>query len=103
MTDKTGYLLCLFSIICMFIAPIVSFFIACMFMNGDISGAVTGAYAYMLVSDIVTYLAAWALAIIARIKYKSTFGLALIIIYAGLLALTIVGAIVLLCVFVGVI
>ena len=70
-------------------------------MNGDISGATADAYGVMIPLDIVSYIAAWVLAIISRVKYKNRFSLVLIIIYGALFALSVIGIIVLLCIFVG--
>ena len=50
-------------------------------MSGDISGATADAYGVMIPLDIASYIAAWALAIISRVKYKNRFSLVLIIIY----------------------
>ena len=96
-----GTRLCVISLICMFLAPIVIFLIARRFMNGDISGATADAYGVMIPLDIASYIAAWALAIISRVKYKNRFSLVLIIIYGSLLALSVIGIIVLLCFFIG--
>ena len=96
-----GTRLCVISLICMFLAPIVIFLIAGRFMNGDISGATADAYGVMIPLDIVSYIAAWVLAIISRVKYKNRFSLVLIIIYGSLLALSVIGIIVLLCFFIG--
>ena len=85
----------------MFLAPIVIFLIAGSFMSGDISGATADAYGVMIPLDIAAYIAAWALAIISRAKYKNRFSLVLIIIYGSLLALSVIGIIVLLCFFIG--
>ncbi len=71
-------------------------------MNGDISGATAGAYKVMLPLDIVSYLIAWALAIIARIQYKNKFSLVLIILYGSLLALGVIGVLLFLIVFLGI-
>ena len=96
-----GTRLCVISLICVFLAPIVIFLIAGRFMRGDISGATADAYGVMIPLDIASYIAAWALAIISRVKYKNRFSLVLIIIYGSLLALSVIGIIVLLCFFIG--
>jgi hypothetical protein len=85
----------------MFVMPVVAFMVAGIFMNGDISGATAAAYGGMIPVDIVSYIAAWVLAIIARAKFKSKFALILLIIYGILLALGIIGVIVLLGIFIG--
>lgn len=51
--------------------------------------------------DIASYIVAWVLAIISRVKYKNRFSLILIIIYGSLLALSVIGIIVLFCIFMG--
>ena len=96
-----GTKLCVISLLCMFLAPIVIFLIAGTFMNGDISGATASAYGVMTLLDIASYIAAWILAIISMVKYKNRFSLVLIIIYGSILALSLIGIIVLFCVFMG--
>ena len=96
-----GTRLCVISLICMFLAPIVIFLITGRFISGDISGETADAYGVMIPLDIASYIAAWALAIISRVKYKNRFSLVLIIIYGSLLALSVIGIIVLLCFFIG--
>ena len=96
-----GTRLCVISLICMFLAPIVIFLIAGSFMSGDISGATADAYGVMIPLDIASYIVAWVLAIISRVKYKNRFSLILIIVYGSLLALSVIGIIVLLCFFIG--
>ena len=96
-----GTKLCVISLLCMFLAPIVIFLIAGTFMSGDISGATASAYGVMTLLDIASYTAAWILAIISMVKYKNRFSLVLIIIYGSILALSLIGIIVLFCVFMG--
>ena len=96
-----GTKLCVISLLCMFLAPIVIFLIAGTFMSGDISGATASAYGVMTLLDIASYIAAWILAIISMVKYKNRFSLVLIIIYGSILALSLIGIIVLFCVFMG--
>ena len=96
-----GTRLCVISLLCMFIAPIVIFLIAGRFMSGDISGATASAYGVMIPLDIASYIAAWILAIISRVKYKNRFSLVLMIIYGSILALSLIGVVVLLCIFIG--
>ena len=100
--DKGGTKLCVISLLCMFLAPIVIFIIAGMFMSGDISGATADAYGVMIPLDFVAYIAAWVLAIISNVKYKNTFSLVLIIIYSVLLVLSAIGIFVLFGVFIGI-
>lgn len=99
--DKGGTKLCVISLLCMFLAPIVIFIIAGMFMSGDISGATADAYGVMIPLDFIVYIVAWVLAVISRIKYKNTFSLVLIIIYSVLLVLSVVGIALLFGVFIG--
>ena len=99
--DNKGTRLCVISLLCMFLAPIVIFLIAGTFMSGDISGTTASAYGVMIPLDIASYIAAWILAIISRVKYKNRFSLVLIIIYGSLLALSVIGITILLCVFIG--
>ena len=75
-----GTRLCVISLLCMFVVPIVIFLIAGRFMSGDISGATAGAYGVMIPLDMASYIAAWVLAI---------------------LALSLIGIIALFCVFIG--
>ena len=99
--DKGGTKLCVISLVGMFLAPIVIFIIAGMFMSGDISGATADAYGVMIPLDFIAYIVAWVLAVISRIKYKNTFSLVLIIVYSVLLVLSITGIIVLFGIFIG--
>ena len=99
--SNNGTKLCVISLVCMFLVPIVIFLIAGRFMSGDISGATAAAYGVMIPLDIASYIVAWVLAIISRVKYKNTFSLVLIIIYGSLLAISVIGTVVLLCVFIG--
>ena len=99
--DNKGTKLCVISLLCMFLTPLVVFMIAGNFMSGDISGTTASVYGVIIPLDIASYIAAWALAIISRVKYKNRFSLVLIIIYGSLLALSVIGIIVLLCIFIG--
>ena len=99
--DNKGTRLCIISLLCMFLAPLVVFMIASNFMSGDISGTTASVYGLMIPLDIAFYIAAWVLAIISRVKYKNRFSLILIIIYGSLLALSVIGIIVLFCGFIG--
>ena len=99
--DNKGTKLCVISLLCMFLAPLVVFMISSIFMSGDISGTTASVYGLMIPLDIAFYIAAWVLAIISRVKYKNRFSLILIIIYGSLLALSVIGIIVLFCDFMG--
>ena len=70
-------------------------------MSGDISGATADVYGVMIPLDFASYIAAWVLAIISRVKYKNRFSLVLIIIYGSLLALSVIGIIALICMIIG--
>ena len=98
---QNGTKLCVISLLCMFAVPIVIFAIAGIFMSGDISGATASAYGVMIPLDIASYIAAWVLAIIARVQYKNRFSLVLLILYGSILALAGIGAILLFCAFMG--
>lgn len=60
--------------------PIATFLIAAILTKGDILGVTGAAYEGLHLVDIVSYIAAWALVIIARVKYKSKFAQNLLII-----------------------
>ena len=96
---KKSNQICIISLICMFVMPVISFLISG--GNGDISGATAAAWGRMTIMNIAAYIAAWVLAIVSRIKYKNTFSLVLIIIYAALLSVSMIGIIILFCIFVG--
>ncbi len=76
-----GTTLCIISLICMFVAPLLIFIIGASFMSGDISGATADAYGMITLLDIAAYIAAWVLAIVSRAKFKNRFSLVLLIVY----------------------
>ena len=88
---NTGTTLCIISLLCMFVLQIISFFVMGSFANGDISGVTASALKAEAVLDIAGFIAAWILAIVARVNHKNTFSLVLIIIYSVMLALGIFG------------
>ena len=98
-TKNKGTLLCIISLVCMFVLPVI--FLLISGGNGDISGATARAQGIMIRLDICSYLAAWILAIVSRAKYKNTFSLVLLIIYGSILALSIIGAVILFVVMLG--
>ena len=99
MMVKKSNQLCIISLICMFVMPVVNLLISG--GNGDISGATAAAWGRMITMNIAAYVVAWILAIVSRVRYKKTFSLVLIIIYGVLLGITIMGVIFLFCVFMG--
>ena len=101
MNSNKGTLLCVLSLLCMFLAPIIIFIIGAAFMSGDISGATADAYAGIFFWDGVSYIAAWVLAIVSRARYKNKFSLVLLIVYGALLGLSIIGIGLLLLLFAG--
>ena len=84
--------------------PIATFLIAAILTKGDILGVTAAAYEYegMRFVDIVSYIAAWALVIIAWVKYKSKFAQNLLIIYGILHVLGVIGVIVVFCILIGI-
>ncbi|MBO4900456.1 MAG: hypothetical protein J5509_09200 [Lachnospiraceae bacterium] len=98
-TDNKGTTLCIISLICMFVLPIIFFVV--FGGNGDISGATARAHGIQIRLDIISFIAAWVLAIISRATYKNKFSLVLIILYGSLLALSIIGVVVLLLIMLG--
>ena len=83
--------LCIISLICMFVIPLVS---TLLFRgNGDISGATASAYDLNTKISLISYIIAWILAIAARKKYNTKFSRVLIIIYSVLFAVLIIAII----------
>ena len=99
-TNNNGTILCIISLICMFVLPIIFFFVSG--GNGDISGATAAAFSVMTRLDLLAYVAAWVLAIVSRVKYKNTFSLVLIIIYGAMLGAALIGFVVLILIMLGV-
>lgn len=82
--------------------PIATFLIAVILTKGDILGVSAAEYEGMNLVDLVSYIAAWALVIIARVKYKSKFAQNLLIIYGILHVLGVIGVIVVFCILIGI-
>ena len=99
--NDAGTKLCIMSLICMFIVPIIVFIIGASFMSGDISGATADAYSVIIKLDILSCIVAWGLAIYSRMTYMNRFSLVLLIIYGSLLALFVIGIIVFICIVMG--
>ena len=99
---NNGKILCIISLVCMFAMPVVIFAVAGLFMSGDISGATAAAYSAMVPFQGAAYVAAWVLAIVARVKYKNTFSLVLLIIYGSLAALAVFGVVALVLIMLGI-
>lgn len=78
--NKNANILCIISLILNFLMPIATFLIAVILTKGDILGVSAAEYEGMNLVDLVSYIAAWALVIIARVKYKSKFAQNLLII-----------------------
>lgn len=91
--NNNGPIICIFSLGFMFLMPAFNFMFGSMFMNGDISGSTARGFGIMIGLDIISYIAAWALAILARVRYRSKFGLVLLIIYGAMTVLSIVAVI----------
>ena len=90
-------ILCIISLVCMFVVPIISFIVLDLMDGSSMSEKLLN-----LISNVATcimgasYLVAWILMIIVRAKYKKNkFGLILMIIYLIMLALTVIAAIIL--------
>ena len=92
-------ILWIISLVCMFVMPIIFFMISG--GNGDISSSTARAYELVIFLDFLSYIAAWVLAIISRIKYKNIFSMVLIIIYGSLLVFSIIWFVILIGIFVG--
>ena len=102
MNNKNANILCIISLILNFIMPVVTFLIVAILTKGDILGATAAAYEGINLVEIVSYIAAWALVIIARVKYKSKFAQNLLIIYGILHVLGVIGVIVVFCILFGI-
>jgi hypothetical protein len=82
--------------------PIATFLIAVILTKGDILGVSAASYEGMNLVGIVSYIAAWALVIIAWVKYKSKFAQNLLIIYGIIHVLSLIGVIVVFCILIGI-
>ena len=93
--SNTGTILCIISLICKLAAPVaagIAVFILD-YIDGSTVIDVINSIVYLLVG--AADIAAWVLVIVARVKYKNTFSLVLLIIYLVLLALFVIGTIIL--------
>ena len=75
--------------------PLFTGIITGIFSTGDISNTYEVLYSILSLLSGASWIAAWVLVIVARVKYKNTFSLVLLIIYLVLLALLIIGTIIL--------
>lgn len=79
---KGGLVLCIISLICMFGVPSIGGFLTNFASSGDISSITDSLNRTYSILTGGSCIAAWVLAIIARVKYKNTFSKVLIIIYS---------------------
>ena len=93
--SNTGTTLCIISLCLYFGVPVLAGILSSIFSSGDITDADDGVAVVGSLLSGSSYIAAWVLAIVARVKYKSNFGKVLIIVYAVLLALLVIAAILL--------
>jgi hypothetical protein len=84
--------------------PVVLFWIVVILTKGDILGGTVATYEYEGMDHVsfVSYIAAWVLVIIARVKYKSKFAQNLLIIYGILHVLGLIGVIVVFFILIGI-
>ena len=90
-----GTILCVISMILYFGVPLFTGIIKGIFSTGDISNTYETLYSILSLFSGASWIAAWVLVIVARVKYKNTFSLVLLIIYLVVLALLIIGTIIL--------
>ena len=88
---NAGTTLCIVSILCRVLSPFVCLILGRFLGSGDISSRNGSVMASIFLIYVAAYIASWILAIIARVKYKSKFGLVLLIIYGALIVLGIIG------------
>ncbi len=84
--------LCIISLLFMFVFPPIVSLIAGSFMSGDISSVSAGIGNIAFIINIFLCMIAWILAIVARVRYKGKFSMVLLIIYGVMLVLGILGA-----------
>lgn len=80
--SKGGLILCIISLICMFGVPSIGGLITNISSSGDISSFTDNLNTAYSLCTGGSCIAAWVLAIIARVKYKNTFSKVLIIVYS---------------------
>lgn len=88
----TANIMCIISLVCMFVVPITTFAFL-LIINGDDNAS---EFLSSIVSIVIglSHLAAWVLMILVRVKYRhSTFGKILMIIYLIILALSVIAVI----------
>ena len=93
-SSKGGLVLCIISLICMFGIPCISGIITDLSSSGDISSFNEGLNTAFGLCTGGSTIAAWVLAIIARVKYKNTFSKVLIIVYSILTVLAILAVVI---------
>ena len=91
--SKTERLLCIASLIFMFVFPTVMDISCRIFMTDNITGTNKVIVGILGTIHSVLYITAWVLAVVARVKYKGTFSLVLLIIYGIFLVVGIIGII----------
>ena len=89
--DSTPTVLCVISLCLYFLAPVICGVISGIFESGDIESINEAvSVAFTLIYGL-SYIGAWVLAIVARVKYKTTFSKVLLILYGVLTGLVIIG------------
>lgn len=88
--NKTGNILCFISLGLMFVVPGIAGGIANAISSGDISSINNEISTVFSILSGSSIIAAWILAIVARVRYKNTMSKVLIILYAGLMVVMII-------------
>ena len=93
--DHLANMLCIISLVCMFVVPIGSYGVLYFLDGAKFSTKVLDALTSISTCLMgASYIAAWVLMILVRVKYKKNkFGFILMIIYLILLALTVIAII----------
>ena len=92
--SSTGNILCIISLICRFVVPAM---MASLYSVTSKTGVeALSDFTHLLQSTVAmaAYIASWVLVIVARIKYKTTFSLVVLIIYLVILVLVIIGIVI---------
>ena len=87
--QKLSTILCVISLVLMFGAPAIAGVISGIGEASDIKSLMQAMSIIALLISSVSYIGAWVLVIIARVKCKTTFSKVLLIIYIALLVLEI--------------